>query len=156
MSTQMSKPVAVVMPVILFLASLFLSPDLQAGGRRRVMAVPPPTSLSMTFMNGPVLDAGSFSYRGGRRQAAVTTRTFTIRIGEPGARGTATLRGFLETPDPRSTVRVNGIVLTAAPAVILRHVPLGVAIDYRLELEVPLTAAGGPLNTSIGWEATTE
>src|SRR5215218_5632771 len=106
MSTRMSKPVAVVMPVILFFSSLFLSPDLQAGGRRRVLAVPPPTSLSMTFVNGPVLDAGSFSYRGGRRQAAVTTRSFTVRIGDPDTPGTATVRAFLETPDPRATLRV--------------------------------------------------
>jgi hypothetical protein len=156
MSTRTFTPIAAATWTLLYFFTLLLSAHLHAGGRRRAVAVPPPSSLSLTFVDGPVLDTGSFSYRGGREKAAVAARSFAIRIGEPGARGTATLRAFLETAGPDAIVRVDGIVLTTTPRVIRRHVPLGTAVAHRLEVEVPVTAPDGPLNASIGWEATTE
>ena len=130
-----------------------------AGGRRRVLTVSPPTPpLSIVFLrSGGIVDVGTIASTGGRRMAR-STRTVTLRIGEPAHEqsGTVTLRAFLETPDPRATVRIDGVTLTAAPRVIRRHAPVGVAIIHRIEIEVPVTAAEGPLQASIGWEATTE
>ena len=103
------------------------------------------------------METGSISSDGNRKRAAVTSRAFAIRIGEQQqSRRTATLRAYLETPDPHATIRVDGVILTTTPIVIQRNVPLGAAITHRLEIEVPLTAPEGPLAAAIGWEAITE
>jgi hypothetical protein len=128
------------------------------GGGRRVLAVSPPSSeLALSFVGGAVLDAGTISSRGGKRTTAVT-RIVTMRIGTASraSQGTATLSAFVETPDRRATVRVDGIVLGSAPRVIRRHAPIGTTFTHRIEIEVPVTAGEGSLNTTIGWEITTE
>lgn len=132
---------------------------LDGGGRRRTVAVSPPSfELTLTFLDGPVLDAGPIVWRGGTRKTTITTRTVTLRIGRASreARGTATLRAFLETPDPRATIRVDGITLTTAPRVIEHHAPIGIAVTHRIEIEVPVSAPEGALAASIGWEVTTD
>ncbi len=131
---------------------------LAAGGRRRVLAAFPAVSdLSLVFLDSGMVELGTMASPGSRRPA-VTKKTITMRIGaasrEP--RGTATLRAFLETPDPRCTIRIDGIRLSAAPQVIQRHAPIGVPFTHRLEIEVPLSVSAGPLHTGIGWEITTE
>jgi hypothetical protein len=157
MNTRVTK--STVAPVLLLLAVLLLSPSAAlGGGRRRVIAVsPPPSPLAITFVgSGPVIDTGTIVSRGGRKAAAISTRTVSMRIGEPSreARGTATVRAYVETVDPRCTIRIDGVTLTAAPRLIRRNAPVGVAATYRIEIEVPITAAEGPLQTSIGWEVT--
>ena len=147
-------------PVLLFLAALLLFPiHAQGGGRRRVLAVSPPSSaLQLTVAGMAVVDAGTIAWRGGSKRSSVTSLMVTMRIGEPSrdARGTATLRAFVETFDPRCTIRIDGVPLTTVPRVIRRHAPIGVAFTHRIEIEVPVTAADGPLQSSIGWELTTE
>ncbi|HEX6098005.1 MAG TPA: hypothetical protein VF432_16885 [Thermoanaerobaculia bacterium] len=144
------------------LLSGFLRPDPAFGGdRRRVLAVSAPSSgLELTFVSAPdgVVDAGTIQWRGGSRKATVTTRTVRLRIGQPAPepRGTATVRAFLETADARCTVRVDGVVLTSVPRVIQRHAPVGLAVPHRIEIEVPVHAADGPLLASIGWEVSSE
>jgi hypothetical protein len=130
------------------------SPDLHGGSRRRAVAASPPSELSLTFVdtaNGAV-DAGSIGAK------LVTKRTFGIRIGRPAreAQGSATLRAFLETADPRCIVRIDGIVLGTQPRLIQRHAPIGVVTTHRLEIEAPPTAPEGPVVTTIGWEVTTD
>ncbi len=135
------------------------STDLHAGGRRRAVAVAPPTSeLTLTFLDGPVLDTGPIVWRGERRKTTRVTRTAVLRIGlaSQEAHGTATLRAFLETPDPRATVRVDGLLLSTSPRVVQRFAPIGIAVTHRIEIEVPVDAAEGPLAASIGWEVTTD
>jgi hypothetical protein len=149
---------------VTILVLLFSSLSLHAGSRQRAVAVsPPPPGLSLTFLDGgaastAVIDAGTASWKGGRKRVTVTSRSFGVRIGHPSreARGTAILRAFLETPDPRATIRIDGIVLGTAPAVIQHHAPIGIAITHTLEIEIPVTAPDGPLAAAIGWEATTE
>ena len=148
--------------VLLFLFCTLLVPsDTHGGDRRRVRAVSPrPSALAITFLGSEagVLDAGTIVWRGGTRRATITTRTMRMRIGEASteSRGNVTIRAFLETADPRCTIRIDGVPLAAAPRVIRRNAPVGIAFTHRIEIEVPVTAADGPLQTSIGWEATTE
>jgi len=144
--------------------SLFVSIHLHAGGRQRAVAVSPPSSaLSLTFLEGgqvptAVVDAGTIAWRAGRKQVSVTARTFGVRIGTATreARGTATLRAYLETPDPNAAIRVDGILLGATPRIIQRNAPIGIAVTHRLEIEVPVSAPEGTLAATIGWEVTTE
>lgn len=163
MSTRTNTPAAVATLVTLYF-SLTVSFDLQAGGRQRAVAVtPPPSGLSLTFLetgraSTAVVDAGTISWRGGRRRYSVTARTFAMRIGAESreARGTATVRAFLETPDPHATIRIDGVVLGAAPRIIQRNAPVGIAVTHRLEIEVPVSAPEGAIAANIGWEITTE
>ena len=141
------------------LLALALAMNTEAGGRRRVTAVSPTSpALSVVFVDGELLDAGTIASNGRKKKSTTTTRNVTLRIGAASreSRGTATLRAFLEVPDPRCTIRIDGIVLGAAPRVIQRHAPIGIAVTHRIEIEVPHSAAEGPLQTAIGWEITTE
>ena len=128
-----------------------------------MMAVSPSSAPALTLVgmsggaNG-IVDAGTIVWRGGSKRSAVSTRTVILRIGEPSreSRGTATVRAFLETFDPRCTIRIDGVPLTTVPRVIRRQAPVGIAFTHRIEIEVPRTAADGPLQASIAWEVTTE
>ena len=146
--------------VLALLASvLLLSPHAHAGGRRRVLAVSPPSSSpQLVFVGAAVVDAGTLVWRGESARVIVSTRTVTLRLGERSreSRGTAVLRAFLETPDPRFTIRVDDVVMTTVPRVIRTYAPIGTPFTHRIEIEVPLTAVDGPLQASIGWEATTD
>jgi hypothetical protein len=141
------------------LAVLLISPHVLAGGHRRAVASRPSPELSVTFLGSAgVLDAGTMSWRGGPKHATVTTRNVTMRIGPatPEVRGTATVRAFLEMPDPLCSIRVNGVLLTGVPQIVQRQAPIGVAGAYRIEIAIPTSAPEGPLQTSIGWEVSTD
>ena len=147
--------------LLLLLSSSVYSNDVLAGGRRRALAVSPPSSaLPITFVDAAagLLDTGTIVWRGGAGRAAITTRTVRMRVGAPAddSRGTVTIRAFLETADPRCTIRIDGVPLGAAARVIRRNAPVGIVFAHRIEIEVPVTAADGPLQFSIGWEVTTE
>lgn len=159
MSTPIQHRVGTVL--LLLCCTLLLPSDTQAGDRRRVRSVSPPSpALAITFIGSEagVMDTGTIVWRGGTKRATITTRTVRMRIGEASAesRGNVTIRAFLETPDPRCTIRIDGVPLTTAPRVIHRNAPIGIAFTHRIEIEVPVTAAEGPLQASIGWEVTTE
>ena len=157
MSTRILHRIA----ATLLVPSFLLSPSLLGGDRPRVLAVASSkTGVEIAFVNAPagVVDTGTIVAQSGTKRATITTRTVRLRIGEPSQepRGTASLHAFLETPDPRCTIRVDGIVLTAAPRLIQRHAPIGITVPHRIEIEVPIQAAEGPLVASIGWEVTTD
>lgn len=137
----------------------FLAASATGGVRRRALTVSPTSSpLAIVFLGtGAVVDTGMLISTGGRR-AAKSVSSVTLRIGAASSepRGTATLRAYLESHDTRATIRIDGVTLTTAPRVIQRHAPIGVPTAHRVELEVPVTAAEGPLQVSIGWEATTD
>ena len=149
MSTRTTPSLASVSALLLI--CLTIATQLEARGRRRVLAVSPPSDeLSLTFIGGELLDAGSVAGR--------TARKVTLRLGAPSreARGTATVRAYLTAPDPRCTIRIDGVVLTTAPRVVRRNAPVGIPFTHRIEIEVPPTAAEGPLQAGIGWEVTGE
>lgn len=146
--------------VLILLITILLVPTrLQGEDRRRVRAVSPPSSpLQLTLIAAAVVDAGTIAWRGGSKRSSVVTRVVAMRIGEPArdSRGTATVRAFVETFDPRCAIRIDGVPLTTAPRVIRRGAPIGIAFTHRVDVEVPVSAAEGPLQTSIGWEVSTE
>lgn len=143
----------------LLIAVLLSSPQVLAGGRRRAVASRPSPELTVNFPGSAgVVDAGTMSWQGSRPDVTVTTRSVAMRIGPatPEARGTATVRAFLETPDPHCSIRVNGVLLTGIPQIVRRQAPIGITNSYRIEIAVPTSAPEGPLQTSIGWEISTD
>ena len=156
MNTRMHHPVGAVSILAVFL--LLSLPTLGEGRSRVVAASPPSSELQLHFVTAPagIADAGTIVWRGGSRRSTVSVMAVRMRIGAatPEARGTATVRAFLETVDPRCTVRVNGVLLTSAARVIQRHAPIGVPVAQQIEIEVPTNVAEGPLLMSIGWEVT--
>jgi hypothetical protein len=108
-----------------------------------------------------VLEMGTVSYRphtnsasqtSGRRSYPVTIqrRVVTVRIGTD-RNGFAPLRAFLQGGDGRCRIRVDGKTLTAVPQVIDPLAPLGQPVSHVIEIEIPTTAAEGPVSASIGW-----
>ncbi|HEX7830005.1 MAG TPA: hypothetical protein VF787_10120 [Thermoanaerobaculia bacterium] len=153
MNTRTSTPVIGTSLLLLFV--LILSQPLQAGGRRRVVAASPSSLTTIEFLGTTgVLDAGTIAWNG-KQRSTIQTRTVAMRIGPPSreARGAVTLQAFIEIPDARCTVRVNGVTLGNAPRVVARNVPAGITTTQRIEIEVPINAPDGPLQLSIGWAA---
>ncbi|MDP9192655.1 MAG: hypothetical protein M3P06_13225 [Acidobacteriota bacterium] len=120
--------------------------------------------MAIAFVEAPAgtMDTGAIVAASGMRRGkagnAITRKTFGIRIGPPSreSRGSATLRAFLETADPRCIVRIDGVVLGIQPRIVERFAPIGIVAVHRLEIEVPTSASEGALFTTIGWEATTD
>ncbi len=157
MCTRKTAPIG----IALLLIPLLLPSLAQAGARQRVLTVSRPSSpLAFTFIGAEagLVDTGIIVWRGGSKRSVVTTRRVTMRIGEAShdSRGTARLRAYLENPDARFTIRINGIVLGATPRTIQSNAPIGIPFTHRIEIEVPIAAAEGPLMASIGWEASTD
>ncbi|HEX3110823.1 MAG TPA: hypothetical protein VHU41_17120, partial [Thermoanaerobaculia bacterium] len=95
-----------------------------------------------------LLDFGSVIHK--------ASETIQIRVDRRGgSRGSATLRAYLLSPDTRCAIRVDGQLLGAAPIVIDPQIPIGAVTSHRINVDVPVTAAEGPLNTTIQWEAST-
>lgn len=84
-------------------------------------------------------------------------RTFGLRIVRTGgvSSGTATVTARLDARDGRSSVRIDGQLLTGAPIVVSPRAAVGAMNTHTLEVEVPDSAAPGPLAVSISWEVTT-
>lgn len=142
-------------------AAMIALVPVRAGGRQRVLAASAPReALAITFLDAgaAMVDAGTIVWHGGSKRSVVTTRRVSMRIGDASreSRGTATVRAYLETPDPRATIRIDGITLTNAPRIIHANAPIGIAFTQRVEIEVPVTAPEGPLQATIAWEVTTD
>jgi hypothetical protein len=145
--------------------ALLIPIQLHAGGRRRAVSVSPPSEqLTIAFVDAPggTIDTGAIVAASGTRRRnngnAITKRTFGIRIGPPSreSRGSATIRAYLETADPRCIVRIDGVVLGTQPRTVERFAPIGIVTAHQLEIEVPASAAEGALVTTIGWEVATD
>lgn len=134
--------------------AMLLALNLSAGSialaapRRRAVA-PVPDDVTITFVSRPsLLDLGSVHHK--------ASETIEIRIDRRGgSRGSASLRAYLLSPDARCSIRIDGQLLGAAPVVIDPQIPIGVVTSHRIDVVVPVTAAEGPLNTAIGWDAST-
>jgi hypothetical protein len=84
-------------------------------------------------------------------------RQFGIRIVKSGVTwGTATVTARLNAQDGRSSVRIDGRLLAGQPVVIDSRAAVGSMTIHILEIEVPASAAEGPVAASISWEVATQ
>lgn len=90
-----------------------------------------------------VVDVGSISRR--------VTRRIGIRI-ESSVGGSVMLRAWLENPDARCRIRLNGLDLGAMPRVISAAAPIGQTVSHRIEIDVPVDAPEGAISSEIAWE----
>jgi hypothetical protein len=132
------------------------APEARAA-RRRAVATPAPEELAIVFvpmggqsLMGDVLEVGGIA----RGKVA---RTIGVRVERRGGagKGVAALRVWVEAPDPRYTLRIDGKIIGGAPLLIDPQAPLGLVIAHRIELDVPPSAAESAVLSSIKWEATT-
>jgi hypothetical protein len=149
---------------ILLLTSL-LSLEVNAAPRRRAASAPiDPDAITISFtpmegirqMTWTTLDVGTLA-RHERARGARVVRTVAIGIDRKNgvAGGTAELRAFVQSADPRHIVRVDGIVLSGAPTLIDAHAPIGASIPHRIEIEVPPAVPEGAVASNIEWQVTT-
>jgi hypothetical protein len=139
-------------------------------GRRRA-AVPPEGLLAIEFVDVAAADttliaAGSdalvelntVSQRAGSMGTSVRMRRqFGIRIVRSGLSwGTAIVTARLNSPDGRASVRIDGKPLAGLPVVIDSRAAVGAMAVHTLEIEVPGSAAPGPLAASISLEVETQ
>jgi hypothetical protein len=146
----------------------------------RPIAIPSRTqpdrkSPSITFLsapNGPpihnlgldrgVLDLGSIACCAridingaeiqSQKDSFILSTKFGLRIGllKGRQRCTATVSAFLISPNPQSTVWVDGVRLSTAPGIIGRQVSCGVITEHLLKIAVPISMPAGQLLDSIG------
>ncbi|MEA2237853.1 MAG: hypothetical protein QOC81_2577 [Thermoanaerobaculia bacterium] len=141
--------------------------------QRRRATAPSAGALSIEFVDVPeqgaaLIAAGSDAWidvrtisqqagsNGGR--SVRVRRRFGIRIVRAGGvlSGTAIVTARLDSPDGRSSVRIDGQPLAATPLVVSARAAVGAVMVHLLEIEVASTVAEGPLAASISWEATTQ
>ena len=139
-------------------------------GRRRA-AAPPNAALSIEFVDVPAaagialiaagsdawVDAGAVSQQAGSMRKSVRMRQqFGVRIVRAGSApwGTVMVTARLDSPDGRSSLRIDGQPLTGATIVVDAHAAVGALTIHTLEIEVLGSAAPGPLGASISWQVT--
>jgi hypothetical protein len=149
------------MRLLSLLLAIALALPASAGKRR---AVAPPVAveeISIAFVELPAgsVDVGIIAHTSSKRKGwTVVTRTIGIRVDRANgaAGGTAILRAWIDEPDARCVVRIDGVALGAAPRIVDPHARVGAVTPHRLDVEVPVSAAEGALNSSIRWEVSTE
>jgi len=129
----------------------------------------PNGDLALTFFveDGPggsgdaVMDAGRVSAAWNRGESApagappsaTVERRVGVRVASRSGRGGfARLRAFVESPDPRVVVSVDGAVLTSAPRLVDAHAPIGSTVGHRVRIEVPAPSPPGAFASRIVWE----
>jgi len=145
--------------IAMLLALTFSAGSIALAAPRRRAVAPVVDEVTITFVSRPaLLDLGSVAHsaRNDKRDRTVRSDVIQIRIDRRGGnRGSASLRAYLVSPDARCSIRIDGRLLGAAPVVIDPQIPIGAVTSHRIDVEVPVTAAEGPLNTTIGWDAST-
>jgi hypothetical protein len=139
-----------------------------SAARRRAVA-PPSGVLSIEFVDVPSAAAALFAAgpdawidlatvsqgTGATGSSLRLRRQFAIRIVRSGGLswGTVRLTASRDVSDSRCSMRIDGQALGNAPLVIDARAAVGTVIVHMLEIEVPESAAPGPLNASISWQA---
>jgi hypothetical protein len=105
------------------------------------------------------VDLANISQKAGSNGKSMRIRRqFGIRIRRAGGVtwGSAAVTARLGSPDGRSSVRIDGRPLAAAPVVVDAHALVGVMTVHTLEIEVADSVTAGPLTAAISWEVTTQ
>jgi hypothetical protein len=155
---------------IVFLALLVAIAAPLSAGRRRAVA-PPSGAVSIEFVNVPSaaaafaagadawIDLAAVSQEAGAIGPSLRRRRqFAIRIVRSGGLswGTVRLTASRDVTDSRCSLRIDGQAVGNAPVVIDARAPVGAVIVHTLDIEVPASAAPGPLNASVSLQATTQ
>ena len=156
---------------ILVLA-LCLAVSLPLYAARRRAAAPPSAALSIEFVDVPaagttLMAAGSDAWvdlktvsqqAGSMGKSLRVRRQFGIRILRAGgvSWGTAMVTARLDSPDGRSSLRIDGQALGSTPIVVSSRAAVGALTIHTLEIEVSDSVPAGPLAASISWEVTTQ
>ena len=142
--------------------ALCLAASLPLYAARRRAAAPPGAALSIEFVDVPaagttLIAAGSDAWVDVKSSVRVR-RQFGIRILRAGgvSWGTAMVTARLNSPDGRSSLRIDGQSLSSTPVVVSTRAAVGALSIHTLEIEVPESVAAGPLAASISWEVTTQ
>lgn len=103
------------------------------------------------------LDLGVISHGASRQQGGtrVTKRIRVVAETDAKERRTARLSAWTDGTETRCRVRINGIALSAVPVVVDPMMPVGVGVEYTIELEVPRDASAGALAEAITWNVET-
>jgi hypothetical protein len=152
--------------------ALSIAVSLPLCAARRHTSAPAASALSIEFVDVPAagavlmasgpdawVDLKTFSQQAGSTGKSVRVRRqFGIRILRVGSVswGTAIVTARLDSIDGRSSVRIDGQLLTNTPVVVSSHTAVGAVTIHALEIDVPESAAPGPLAVSVSWEATTQ
>lgn len=151
---------------IVILAALLAVPA--SAARRRSAAPVIDDALSIVFVDAPSADS-SFTaaggdawldvrdvagHPGGRQRGARVQRRFGLRVVRTAgtASGMVTVSAHLESTDGRTSMRLDGKLLTEAPVVIDTHAAIGTVIFHTLEIEISDTVAPGPIAAAISWD----
>lgn len=155
---------------IVLLAALLALPA--SAARRRSAAPVLDDALSIVFVDAPAAD-GSFTAAGGDAwldvrdvarhagshiRGARVQRRFGIRIVRTAgsASGMATIQARLESTDGRTSMRLDGKLLTEAPVIIDTHAAIGAVVFHTLEIEISDAVAPGPIAAAITWDVTAQ
>ncbi len=157
------------MKILALVLCLAVSLPLHAGRRRAV--APPSRALSIEFVDVPAeqvtlvtagqdawLDLNAVNQRAGSMgESFRVRRRIGFRIVRAGgvSWGTASVTARLDSPDGRSSLRIDGQQLSGVPVMVNARAAVGAVSVHALEIEVPASVAAGPLAASISWEVTT-
>jgi hypothetical protein len=157
------------MKTLVLIACIAVSLPLHAARRRA--AAPPAGVLSIEFVDASgsgtmlvgagsdaLFDMSTVSQQAGSMSKSVRVRRqFGIRILRTGgvSWGTATVTARLDSPDGRSSLRIDGKLMAGLPVVVDTRAAIGALTIHTLEIEVLDSVAAGPLTASISWEVTT-
>jgi hypothetical protein len=153
------------------LLAAFLALPVSAA-RRRSAAPVVDDALSIVFVDAPAAD-GSFTAAGGDAwldvrdvarhagshiRGARVQRRFGIRIVRTAgaASGMATITARLESSDGRTSMRLDGKLLTEATVIIDPHAAIGAIVFHTLEIEISDAVAPGPIAAAISWDLITQ
>jgi hypothetical protein len=138
---------------------------------RRRAAAAPAGALSIEFVDVPAsgatllaagsdawVDVNTVSQAGATGKSVRVRRQFGVRIVRTGgvSWGTATVTARVDSPDGRSSLRIDGQALGSMPIVVSARAAIGATNIHTLEIEVRDSVTEGPLAASIAWEVTTQ
>ena len=152
--------------------ALCIAVSLPLYAARRRAAAPLSGALSIEFVDVPtagttliavgsdaVVELNTVNQQAGSMGKSVRVRRqFGIRILRTGAVswGTAIVTARLDSPDGRSSLRIDGKPIAGMPVVVDSRAAVGAMTIHTLEIEVPDSVTAGPLAASISWEVTTQ
>jgi hypothetical protein len=152
--------------------ALCIAVSLPLHAERRRAVAQPAGPLSIEFVDVPAagaplmtsasdawVDVNTVSKQAGSKAKSTRVRRqFGIRILRRGSVswGTAIVTARLDSPDGRSSVRVDGQILGSMPVVVSPRATVGAMTIHTLEIEVADSVVEGPLTASIAWQVTAQ